>query len=61
MDIIKCQTQKAVAHAARAPQLFGFGLFITTSTYLYQKSSIDFNRDDDQIRVDESEELMNVV
>jgi len=33
MDIIKYKTQKAVAHAARAPQLFGFGLFIT-STYL---------------------------
>ena len=33
MDRIKYKTQKAVAHAARAPQLFGFGLFIT-STYL---------------------------
>jgi hypothetical protein len=31
--IIKYQTQKAVAHAQRALQLFGFGLFIT-STYL---------------------------
>ena len=33
MDIIKSKTQKAVAHAQRAPQLFGFGLFIA-STYL---------------------------
>jgi hypothetical protein len=31
MDIIKYKTQKAVAHAARAPQLFGFGLFIMFS------------------------------
>jgi hypothetical protein len=35
MSIIKYKTQKAVAHAQRAPQPFGFGLFIT-STYLQQ-------------------------
>jgi hypothetical protein len=29
MNIIKYKTQKAVAHAQRAPQLFGFELFIT--------------------------------
>ncbi len=29
VDIIKYKTQKAVAHAARASQLFGFGLFVT--------------------------------
>jgi len=33
MNIIKYKTPKAVAHAARAPQLLGSGLFIT-STYL---------------------------
>jgi hypothetical protein len=35
MDIIKYKTQKAVAHAARALQLAGFELFIT-SIYLQQ-------------------------
>jgi len=35
--LIKYQTQKAVAHAQRAPQLFGFGLFIT-STYLHPET-----------------------
>jgi len=33
VNIIKYKTQKAVAHAQRAPQLFGFELFIM-STYL---------------------------
>jgi len=37
MDRIKYKTQKAVAHAQRAPQLFGFELFIT-SIYLYVAS-----------------------
>jgi len=34
MDIIKYQAQKDVAHAQRAPHLFGLELFITV-TYLH--------------------------